>query len=170
MATARILEVAPSSSVQAMARVERADLRALKTSLDDLDDADITAVARAVLVRTPARARKNVAVVVGVVASFGLFAVSPVGAAALMLGIGCYQLVTARRDIESDLEDIGLSPQLAASLAAACTLRTTQPRFRLIRKGSSIGTIVKEQLFGSDDRLQEVGQCVVDEARRRERG
>ncbi|MDP2343839.1 MAG: hypothetical protein Q8O67_22965 [Deltaproteobacteria bacterium] len=147
---------APSSSAQALAPVASADRQALKWRLDDLDDDDLVAVGRVMLLRTPARIRKNVAVVVGVGVSLALFSVSPLGAAALLIGIGGYQLLSARGDIRSDLEDIGLSAELAASLAAACNLRSTERRFRWDR-------LLR---FEDEADFREIGTNLVEKARK----
>lgn len=152
----------PSTSA-ALARVDaRLPQRALKTSIEDLDDDDLVEIGRAVSSTSPRRALSAVGGIAAVVAAPAIawlsfpaaFAVAAVGLATIF--------VRGRGDAVADLSDAGFSPALADELGRAAAWVGVLPRADHFK-------IVLRATLNRDEQLRR-GKLVVErvEGRRRE--
>lgn len=139
--------------------MQKTELRALKSTLDELDDDDVTAIGRVIMGASPARVQKNIGITIGTFAAMALCAVSPVGGLAMLAGIAGLVVVGGHKDIRTDLLELGLAPALVEDLIAHATLWTTTR--------AELRNPFKLQLAWKDtERQREIGKNVIAAARK----
>lgn len=151
----------PSSPAQALAPPERHELRPLKTRLDELDDDDLAAIGRTLRGHSPRRLVRTVSVVGGIGVSVAVLATAPLAALGVGAAVTLWALLTDRRDMRADFEELGLAPGLAADVVSGVTLRGNL-------KANLRG--LREQLrWPNDDDHRRAARVVVEEATKKQK-
>jgi hypothetical protein len=151
----------PSSAAQALVTLGGdVPLRATKTSLEQLDDEDATAIGRAFAGGGGRHVVSLIGMAVGVTAGAALLPLAPIGGAVVLAGLPMTAVLATRRELRVGLNEIGISSALVDELFQASTLRIQAKLWRLFPMRQRV----------TDVDFASVGRVLIDAAKARRGG